>query len=262
MPITLDEDIAAIARAPGLWLPPRRGGRPPHASCLFRWAKGGLRGVRLETMRVGGTLCTSKQALERFFARLAELDSPAEIPADGQREIRDSPSQGGGCSRMNNDRDRGGRRPAVSCVWPNVRTSSMNQRTTKPRRDEGPDLGSGDASVQDGVANEKVAPVPSGDKLTLDGPDVTDGPTVPTNGQPVSNGQSSTESSDPNPFDPARYRLGTNYAEMLGFRTHLLAVPVRKPGNEAFFRVHPTNRLETAVVEVGGDTGDPGDVSS
>jgi hypothetical protein len=43
---------------------------------------------------------------------------------------------------------------------------------------------------------------------------------------------------------------------MLGSREHLLSVPVRKPGKEAFFRVHPTNRLETAVVEIGAEMGD------
>jgi hypothetical protein len=75
LPITLAEDIRPMARA-AKWLPTRRGDRPPHASCLFRWAKHGLRGVRLETLRVGGTLCTSREALERFFARLAETDDP------------------------------------------------------------------------------------------------------------------------------------------------------------------------------------------
>jgi hypothetical protein len=72
---------------------------------------------------------------------------------------------------------------------------------------------------------------------------------------PTANGRSEAEA--PNPFDPSRYRLGTNYAEMIGTQSHLLSVPVRKPGKEAFFRAHPTNRLETAVVAVGDDTGDP-----
>src|SRR5262249_19645915 len=81
LPITLAEDIRSMAHA-AKWLPTRRGDRPPHASCLFRWAKYGLRGVRLETLRVGGTLCTSREALERFFARLAETDDP---PAPASR---------------------------------------------------------------------------------------------------------------------------------------------------------------------------------
>jgi hypothetical protein len=65
-------------------------------------------------------------------------------------------------------------------------------------------------------------------------------------------------STELNPFDPARYRLGTNYAELIGTQEHLLEVPVRKPGKEAWFRVHPdpAHRLETAMIEVGEDGGD------
>jgi hypothetical protein len=86
MSITLDEETAPLGKG-SKWLPNRRGDRPVHASCLFRWAKYGLRGVKLETIRIGGTLCTSRQALERFFRRLAELDGEADIPAERQREI-------------------------------------------------------------------------------------------------------------------------------------------------------------------------------
>jgi hypothetical protein len=51
-------------------LPPRRAGRPVSAGTLFRWATAGLRGVRLEAVQMGGTKCTSKEALFRFFGRL------------------------------------------------------------------------------------------------------------------------------------------------------------------------------------------------
>jgi hypothetical protein len=69
------------------WVPPdtRRGGRPAHVSNLYRWALDGLRGVKLETIRVGGTLCTSREALERFFDR---LDEAARTNA-GRGEISD-----------------------------------------------------------------------------------------------------------------------------------------------------------------------------
>ena len=96
MPIPLSEDIRPIPKAMK-WVPPRRGDRPTHASCGFRWAKHGLRGVRLETIRVGGTLCTSREALERFFARLAELDGPdatrVEKPSCRQSEIAEASRQ-------------------------------------------------------------------------------------------------------------------------------------------------------------------------
>ena len=47
-------------------LPKRRGGKRPHIATLYRWAQRGVRGVRLETIQVGGTLCTSVEALQRF----------------------------------------------------------------------------------------------------------------------------------------------------------------------------------------------------
>jgi hypothetical protein len=59
-------------------VPLRRGGKRLHPHTAFGWAKGRLRGVRLETIRVGGSLCTSAEALQRFFERLSALDSGAE----------------------------------------------------------------------------------------------------------------------------------------------------------------------------------------
>lgn len=59
-------------------LPRRRGRRKPHVTTLYRWAQRGCRGVKLETIQVGGTKCTSLEALQRFFDRLAGTsDEPA-----------------------------------------------------------------------------------------------------------------------------------------------------------------------------------------
>ena len=58
-------------------LPRRRRGRKTHVSTLFRWSKAGCKGVRLETIQVGGTRCTSREALQRFFERLSEPTSNA-----------------------------------------------------------------------------------------------------------------------------------------------------------------------------------------
>ena len=55
-------------------LPRRRKGARPHVSTLYRWAQRGCRGVRLETIRCGGTLCTSVEALQRFFDRLSGVN--------------------------------------------------------------------------------------------------------------------------------------------------------------------------------------------
>lgn len=48
---------------------PRKSGRKPHPSRWFRWAGTGLRGVRLETI-CAPSLCTTKPAVLRFYARL------------------------------------------------------------------------------------------------------------------------------------------------------------------------------------------------
>ena len=61
-------------------LPARRAGKRPHVRCLYRWSTAGCRGVILETIQVGGTRCTSKEALARFFRRLTTGDA-ADVPA-------------------------------------------------------------------------------------------------------------------------------------------------------------------------------------
>ena len=71
MAITLDETILSLADAASE-LPRRRRGRKPHVSTLYRWMTSGCRGVVLEFIQVGGTRCTSREALQRFFERLSE----------------------------------------------------------------------------------------------------------------------------------------------------------------------------------------------
>ncbi len=53
-------------------IPKRRRGKRVHISCLYRWTLNGVRGVILESLQVGGTRCTSREALHRFFERLSE----------------------------------------------------------------------------------------------------------------------------------------------------------------------------------------------
>lgn len=52
-------------------IPPRRAGRKTSTSCLYRWTSVGCRGVILESIQVGGTRCTSSEALARFFSQLS-----------------------------------------------------------------------------------------------------------------------------------------------------------------------------------------------
>lgn len=63
------EDVISLAEAATL-LPRRRAGKKAHVSCIYRWTQQGCRGVRLESIQVGGTRCTSRQALTRFFDKL------------------------------------------------------------------------------------------------------------------------------------------------------------------------------------------------
>jgi Protein of unknown function (DUF1580) len=64
-------------------LPERRRGRKTHVSTLFRWSTAGCRGVVLETIQVGGTRCTSREALQRFFERLSQ---PVQAGSAGDRQ--------------------------------------------------------------------------------------------------------------------------------------------------------------------------------
>ncbi len=57
-------------------LPPIDGTRP-HSSTVWRWCRRGLKGVRLEHVRLGHRVCTSLDALARFSQRLAETDERA-----------------------------------------------------------------------------------------------------------------------------------------------------------------------------------------
>ena len=70
-------------------LPRRRRGKKPHVSTLYRWSTAGCKGVVLETIQIGGTRCTSKEALARFFRRLTQdsgLDTgQPETPLRHQR---------------------------------------------------------------------------------------------------------------------------------------------------------------------------------
>jgi hypothetical protein len=66
------ENVISLTEACKL-LPQRRGGKRPHISTLYRWSSSGYRNVVLETIRVSGTLCTSSEALQRFFDRMTGL---------------------------------------------------------------------------------------------------------------------------------------------------------------------------------------------
>jgi len=65
-----NETLIPIREAPRL-LPRRPNGRRVHISACYRWIQRGVRGVRLEAIRIGGTMYTAVEALERFGLRLS-----------------------------------------------------------------------------------------------------------------------------------------------------------------------------------------------
>jgi hypothetical protein len=88
------EQIVTLAQAADS-LPRRRRGRKTHVSCLYRWATVGCRGIVLETIQVGGTRCTSREALQRFFEGLSESrqagavggGQSGSVPSVGRRTL-------------------------------------------------------------------------------------------------------------------------------------------------------------------------------
>lgn len=73
MPIDLNnETLGSLSEITRL-LPPYQG-RRIHPSTLWRWSSRGIRGIRLETIRLGGRILCSVEAVTRFSAKLADLD--------------------------------------------------------------------------------------------------------------------------------------------------------------------------------------------
>ncbi len=82
MPIDLSHERVLTLRKAARFLPRQRGGKSVHISTLYRWASAGVGGVRLETLKLGGRVVTSIEAIERFALRCSMTDSTAAaIPA-------------------------------------------------------------------------------------------------------------------------------------------------------------------------------------
>ncbi len=72
------ETVGGLAEIAGQL--PRVGGRKIHTSTLWRWASRGLRGVRLEHVRLGGRIITSLEAVQRFSERLNNANVAVRPP--------------------------------------------------------------------------------------------------------------------------------------------------------------------------------------
>jgi hypothetical protein len=76
-------ELIPLSSVPNLkWLPRRRRGAKLSYTCLWRWATKGVGGVVLQTVRVGGTPCTTETDLRHFFTDVAAAkrgESPVHI---------------------------------------------------------------------------------------------------------------------------------------------------------------------------------------
>lgn len=84
--VQIEQPLTFAQAARSGLIPRRRGDRPVAPSTLYRWSKQGIRGVKLETLRAGGGLVTSAEALQRFFERLSQ--PAAEITRTSSRRDR------------------------------------------------------------------------------------------------------------------------------------------------------------------------------
>jgi len=62
---------------------PAVNGRRPHANSVWRWARKGLNGVKLEVWKVGRCFVTTQEALERFFVEAAKAEPQPRRCANG-----------------------------------------------------------------------------------------------------------------------------------------------------------------------------------
>lgn len=63
-------------------------GKKPHCSTLWRWMQKGVRGVRLEHVKIGRRIVTTRPALEVFFKDLAAAPLPASSPLPTSTRVR------------------------------------------------------------------------------------------------------------------------------------------------------------------------------
>lgn len=62
-------------------VPARPNGKKVHISACYRWVSRGVKGVRLDAIRIGGTTYTSLEALQRFADQLSTPLTPGTADA-------------------------------------------------------------------------------------------------------------------------------------------------------------------------------------
>jgi hypothetical protein len=70
----LTEDVITLTEARN-FLPKVEGQKRPHVSTIWRWTLRGIGGTKLETVKIGSRIVTSKQAMTRFILATNKLCS-------------------------------------------------------------------------------------------------------------------------------------------------------------------------------------------
>lgn len=68
--IDFEQEVLITLAAAARKVPGRVPGKPVHTATLARWATRGVNGRQLETLKIGGRLFTSVEALSRFVSAL------------------------------------------------------------------------------------------------------------------------------------------------------------------------------------------------
>ena len=78
-------------------LPRRPTGKQVHISAVYRWIKRGVRGVFLESVKIGGSTYTSEEALQRFADQRSNPTAAAAssniLPQSRQKRIEHAAQQ-------------------------------------------------------------------------------------------------------------------------------------------------------------------------
>lgn len=98
MPIDSREEQCHTLQGIRKFLPDTSRGNKPHQSVVYRWITRGLKArdgstVKLECLICGGAICTSREAVERFFAELTARSGLVEKPAVASRREHQRTSQ-------------------------------------------------------------------------------------------------------------------------------------------------------------------------
>ncbi len=80
--IDLDRETLLTPAQAVRYVPTRRGGRKVSRITVWKWMVHGHRGVYLDGLKQPGGWMTSKEALQRFFAALAEAERERKRPRE------------------------------------------------------------------------------------------------------------------------------------------------------------------------------------